>query len=75
MAVLTRKVTKPQRAWLENYESSTGFEPMHQEELDRSPQTFAAVARRNIEWFKNWSTECELHLGAELEQLNRGRRS
>lgn len=69
MAVLTRKVTKPQREWLKSYESSTGFEPMLQEDLDRSPETFASVAKRNMEWFRNWSTECELHLGAELEKL------
>ncbi|MDZ5605269.1 hypothetical protein SJI00_21070 [Pseudomonas sp. RP23018S] len=60
MAITSTTATAAQRAWLQQYENTTGFEPLHQEELDSGEMTFAAVARANIDWFEAWSNDAHL---------------
>ena len=60
MPITSTTATEAQRAWLQQYEDKTGFEPMHQEQLDSGEMTFAAVARANIDWFEAWSTDSHL---------------
>lgn len=57
MAVYVKKVNGKQRRWLLNYEKTTSFEPLYQEELDNGQMTFSEVARANIEWFEDWSKD------------------
>ena len=52
--IFSKKATKEQRAWLQKYMDSTGFEPMFQEDLDSGEKTFGEVARENLEWFETW---------------------
>jgi hypothetical protein len=60
MAIYSTKATPAQRAWLEQYESISGFEPQYQEELDSGEMTFEQVSRANIDWFESWSDETHL---------------
>ncbi|KAF0254326.1 hypothetical protein [Pseudomonas putida] len=60
MPITSTKATEAQRAWLKQYEDKTGFEPMHQDELDSGEMTFAAVAQGNIDWFEAWAAEAHL---------------
>lgn len=60
MAVYAKKVTKEQRNWLKHYEKVTGFEPMAQEDIDSGAQTFAEVARLNIRWYEDHTSDAFL---------------
>ncbi len=60
MPITSTKANDAQRTWLKEYENKTGFEPMHQDELDSGEMTFAAVARANIDWFEAWASETHL---------------
>ncbi|MEW5512014.1 hypothetical protein ABGT16_05275 [Pseudomonas asiatica] len=62
MAVTSTKATAEQRAWLQHYENTTGFEAIHQEELDSGEMTFAEVAQQNIDWFEAWSSDAHLQI-------------
>ncbi|AGN33462.1 hypothetical protein PflA506_p0031 (plasmid) [Pseudomonas fluorescens A506] len=57
MAINSTTATPAQRAWLEQYESETTFEAMHQAELDRGAMTWAQVAQANIDWFEGWAMD------------------
>ncbi len=57
MAVTSTKATDAQRAWLKQYEDLSGFEPLHQEELDSGEMSFAALVRANVDWFESWSMD------------------
>lgn len=57
MAVTSTTATPAQRAWLQQYENTCGFEPLHQEELDSGEMTFAQVAQANVDWFESWSMD------------------
>ena len=57
MAIYSTTATAEQRAWLQQYENTCGFEPMHQEELDSGEMTFAQVLRANVDWFESWSMD------------------
>ncbi|MBZ3677443.1 hypothetical protein J1N39_23485 [Pseudomonas aeruginosa] len=57
MPITCTKATPEQRAWLEQYESQTGFEPLHQDELDSGEMTFALVAQANVDWFEAWAMD------------------
>lgn len=65
MPVLTNKVTKEQREWLERYEHETTFEPFRQEELNGCPAKFYEVARANIDWFENWAGDVLLRISKQ----------
>ncbi|HFH3494436.1 hypothetical protein [Pseudomonas aeruginosa] len=62
MAITSTTATPAQRAWLEQYERETTFEPMYQDELDSGEMTWAEVARRNIDWFEDWSSDAHLRI-------------
>lgn len=57
MPITSTKATPKQRNWLKQYESKSGFEPMHQDDLDSGDMTFAQVAQRNIDWFEAWAAD------------------
>lgn len=57
MPVYAKNIEHSQKAWLEHYEAVTGFEPMHQEELDSGKMSFEDVAKANIKWFEGWAEE------------------
>lgn len=65
MSIYAKKINGKQRAWLKSYEDDTGFEPMHQEDLDSGEMTFKEMARSNLRWFENWSQE--VHEGLETK--------
>lgn len=76
--IYANNITPEQRAWLQKYMNSTGFEPMLQEDLDSGKKTFSEVARWNLDWFENWMHDAfheaekgvyELH-DAESEAMN-----
>ena len=54
MAIYARNITKQQLDWLKLYESTTTFEPLHQDELTNGEMTFADVAKANLNWFEEW---------------------
>lgn len=56
-----------EREWIGKYESETGFEPMHLDELMRNEMTFAEMARINVDWFENWMNDAFLHISAVPE--------
>lgn len=60
MAITSTTATPEQRAWLQQYENQTGFEPMRQDELDSGELTFAEVAQQNIDWFEAWAADAHL---------------
>lgn len=60
MPITSTKATPAQRAWLEQYENLSGFEPLHQDELDSGGMTFAKVAQANIDWFEAWAADTHL---------------
>lgn len=57
MAVTSTKATDAQRAWLKQYEDKSGFEPLHQDELDSGEMSFAQVMQANVDWFESWSMD------------------
>ena len=57
MPITAKHINGKQRAWLIVYERVTGFEPLHQDELDAGVITFNELVRHNIKWFEEWSTE------------------
>ncbi|MFL1480959.1 hypothetical protein [Pseudomonas grimontii] len=60
MPIHSTKASPAQRAWLEQYEKQSGFEPMHQNDLDSGEMTFAQVAQTNIDWFESWAADTHL---------------
>jgi len=62
MAIYAKKITDSQRAWLEQYESQTGVEPMHQDELDSGGMTWGDVVQANVDWFEAWSMDTLLRI-------------
>ncbi|MDL4860745.1 hypothetical protein NPJ88_000210 [Halomonas elongata] len=62
MPVTSKTATPAQRAWLEQYECETTFEAMYQDELDSGEMSWAEVARTNIHWFENWSSDVHLRI-------------
>lgn len=57
MPIFAKKINAAQRKWLDRYERQTGFEPMHQDDLDAGRMTFAEVARRNAQWYEDHTSE------------------
>ena len=60
MSVFAKKVNAAQRQWLKRYEDLTGFEPMHQEDLDAGTMTFSEVAWRNVHWYEDHTSDMHL---------------
>lgn len=66
MTITAKKINSAQRKWLERYESLTGFEPMHQEELDAGTMRFAEVARRNVQWYEDHTSDMYLSITTDI---------
>jgi hypothetical protein len=62
MPVTSKTATPAQRAWLEQYERETTFEAMYQDELDSGEMSWAQVAKANIDWFEDWSSDAHLRI-------------
>lgn len=58
MPVLVKKANGKQKSWIKEYERVTGFECMHQDELDKKKISFVEFCRKNLRWFQDWSQEC-----------------
>ena len=58
MPVLVKKVNGKQRAWIKEFERVTGFECMHQDELNDKKITFVDFCKSNLRWFQDWAQEC-----------------
>ena len=52
MTVYSKRATPAERKRLSDYEAATGFEALHQEDLDSGAMTFEDVARANVRWFE-----------------------
>ena len=73
----TGKYTKVQRAWCENYEARTGFDPL-MDDFEVGNETFHQAARKSIRWFEDHAADalnaisrdvpgCEATLNAEFD--------
>jgi hypothetical protein len=62
MTIYAKKINAAQRQWLQRYERETGFEPMHQEDLDARTMTFAEVAQRNTQWYEDHTSDTHLRI-------------
>ncbi len=71
MTIFAKSVTPAQKAWLVMYEETTGFEPMHQEELDSGAMTFQEVRRSNIGWYDDHTTDIFLKVSSSAKGLTR----
>jgi hypothetical protein len=60
MPIFAKKINAAQRKWLQRYEEMTGFEPMHQDELDSGAMMFREVARRNVDWYEDHTSDMHL---------------
>jgi hypothetical protein len=58
--IYAKKLNRRQRAWLQKYEDLTGFEPMHQEDIDSGEMTFAEVARENCQFYEDHTSDMYL---------------
>jgi len=57
MAIYARRLNTAQRRALRRYEHISGFEPMHQDELDAGEMDFAEMWRRNLHWLESMYDE------------------
>ena len=53
MTVYAEKATKEQREAMQKYEEISGFECIHQDELDSGELTFEEVWNKNIRWLED----------------------
>jgi len=51
MPVYAKKINSAQRRAMNQYEQVSGFEFMHQDEIDSGEMTFAEAWRQNQSWF------------------------
>jgi hypothetical protein len=56
MTFPTGKYTKVQRAWCENYEARTGFDPL-MDDFESGNETFRQAAQRSIRWFEDHAAD------------------
>ena len=59
MNLKSKRYTKKQREWCENYQSKTTFEPM-MGEYEAGTETFRQAICRNVKWFEDWSRDAFL---------------
>ena len=57
--IYAKKINSAQRTALQKYEQITGFEPIHQDELDDGTMTFCEVWRANQRWFESLAAEVQ----------------
>jgi len=58
MSVFAKKINQQQRKFMIQFESVSGFEFMHQDEIDTGEMTFKDAYHSNIHWFD--SVYCEV---------------
>ena len=51
-----------QKVWLREYQSTTGFEPLFQNE----GFTFNEVARKNLKWYEEHINECYAYVSSHV---------
>lgn len=54
---MSRRFTKAQKAWVDNYKQCTGFEVMCIEDFRNKSKTFGDFAQLNVDWFESWASE------------------
>ena len=57
--IYAKKINSAQRKALKNFESISGFEPMHQDELDDGSMTFYEMWWSNQKWFEDVAAEVQ----------------
>lgn len=68
LSALTRKamkcpaLTADEQKWIGDYESETGFEAMHLDEVIKGEMSFDKMADENVLWFENWMTDTHLRI-------------
>lgn len=63
MAIYAKKLNPAQRRAMLRYEQISGFEPMHQDEIDSGEMTFQDAWTRNVHWIESLSDEvCNIDL-------------
>ena len=48
-----KSISKAQNEWLKSYQGTTGFEPMHLDELESGEMSFNECAKNNINWYED----------------------
>ena len=71
MTVYNRPTTQKQKKIMRDYESITGFEFLHQDEIDSGDMTFNEAWKSNRQWYQDY---CEETIGAmdDLYSLDGG---
>jgi hypothetical protein len=59
------KYTAEQRAWCENYESRTGFEPL-MDDFEARNETFYEAATKSVSWFEDHSSDALLSVSSNI---------
>ncbi len=54
-----------QRAWCENYQSRTGFEPL-MEDFEAGNETFYQGATKSVSWFEDHSNDALLSVSSNI---------
>ena len=68
LSALTRKamkcsaLTAAEQKWIGDYESETGFEAMHLDEIISGTMTFKEMADINVLWFEDWMNDAYLRV-------------
>ena len=53
VVVYSKRASKRQREWLQNYYDQTGFDALYQHEFDQRAVTFAKLMSDNFEWYES----------------------
>jgi hypothetical protein len=59
------KYSAEQRAWCENYESRTGFDPL-MEDFEAGNETFYEAATKSVSWFEDHSCDAFLSVSSNI---------
>jgi hypothetical protein len=62
--VYSKRASKRQRAWLQNYYDQTGFDALYQEDFDAREISFDGLMQKNINWY-------ESHFNATMRAIER----
>lgn len=57
--VYSRRASKRQRAWLQNFYDQTGFDALYQEDYDARRVTFDQLVRDNVRWFEDHAIDVQ----------------
>lgn len=59
VVVYSKRASKRQRAWLQNYYDKTGFDALGQEDFDARKITFEEVRLMNVKWWEDFAVETQ----------------